>query len=208
MLYLWGIVGLFIFMGLAWNVTARAGYESAEYDVIETDGEIEIREYPDLMLASTESKLDSQGRDGSFGRLFGYISGANESDQKIEMTTPVFMKKGDAESNSSMGFVMPQDVASADIPNPKGSNVSIRKRDGGRFAVIRFSGRMKAELAKSKEAALRDWMEERGLEGQSSAETAGYDPPWTPGPLRRNEVLIRLKVETPPELPSSPSLTQ
>ncbi|MFM7516668.1 MAG: heme-binding protein, partial [Pirellula sp.] len=24
-------------------------------------------------------------------------------------------------------------------------------------------------------------------------ETAGYDPPFTPGPLRRNEVLIRIK---------------
>jgi hypothetical protein len=27
----------------------------------------------------------------------------------------------------------------------------------------------------------------------SGVETAGYDPPFTPGPLRRNEVLIRLK---------------
>jgi len=30
-------------------------------------------------------------------------------------------------------------------------------------------------------------------ESSSGVETAGYDPPFTPGSLRRNEVLIRLK---------------
>lgn len=29
----------------------------------------------------------------------------------------------------------------------------------------------------------------------SGVESASYDPPFTPGPLRRNEVLIRLKSE-------------
>jgi len=41
-------------------------------------------------------------------------------------------------------------------------------------------------------------MESKGLVADdapdtSGVETAGYDPPFTPGPLRRNEVLIRLK---------------
>ena len=35
------------------------------------------------MLVATSSNMDSQGRDGSFMRLFQYISGANEADQKI-----------------------------------------------------------------------------------------------------------------------------
>jgi hypothetical protein len=34
-------------------------------------------------------------------------------------------------------------------------------------------------------------MSQKGLAGDD-VEFAGYDPPWTPGPLRRNEVLIRL----------------
>ena len=201
--YLWGIVGLFTFMGLAWNVTARAGYESAQYEVIEKDGNIEIRKYPDLMLASTKSISDSQGRDGSFMRLFGYISGANASAQKIEMTTPVFMERGDADSSAKMAFVITQKVATAGIPKPKKSDVLIRKRDGGRFVVIRFSGRMTTEAAKSQESKLRNWIELQGLEGEESAESAGYDPPFTPGPLRRNEVLIRLKAEVTPESSSS-----
>jgi hypothetical protein len=36
-------------------------------------------------------------------------------------------------------------------------------------------------------------MNDKGLTGDGDAEFAGYDPPWTPGPFRRNEILIRLK---------------
>ena len=192
MLYLWGVGGLILLGALAWSVTARAGYESAPYKVIESDGNIEIREYPDLVLAATEAKFEARGSDGSFMWLFRYISGNNESEQKIEMTTPVFMQADRPEAKGHMGFVMPQSVAEAGAPTPKAANVAIRKREGGRFAVIRFAGVMNAKQAAEQEAKLREWLAERGLEGEAVAERAGYDPPFTPGPLRRNEVLIRL----------------
>lgn len=203
MFYFWCLVGLSIIIGVAWNATARAAYESAQYEVVESDGDIEIRQYPDLMLASTEANSEANGRDGSFMRLFGYISGANESEQKIQMTTPVFMEKGDEESNSKMGFVIPKDVATAGAPKPQKAEVSIRKREGGRFAVIRFSGRMNAKVLKDQESKLRTWLKSRELEGEDSTESAGYDPPFTPGPLRRNEVLIRIKVDTQSKRTSS-----
>lgn len=193
MLYLWGIGCLVVVGVLAWSVTASAGYESAPYTVVEADGNLEIREYPDLVLASTEAKFDARGSDGSFMRLFRYISGNNDSDQKIEMTTPVFMEPESPESKGRMGFVMPQKIAESGAPSPKASDVAIRKRAGGRFAVIRFSGVMDAQKAKLQEAKLRDWMKSGGLQGEETSERAGYDPPFTPGPLRRNEVLIRLK---------------
>ncbi len=179
----------------AWTMTARAGYESAEYKVIESDHNIEIREYPDLMLVATDSNMDSQGRDGSFMRLFRYISGTNEDNQKIAMTTPVFMEGEVGKRDVSMGFVMPKEVAAEGVPEPKGEGVEIRKREGGRFAVIRFSGRIDARVAKQQEEKLRMWMKSRGLAGDANAEAAGYDPPFTPGPLRRNEILIRLEEE-------------
>lgn len=196
MICLWGGVCLVVSGVLAWSVTARAGYESAPYKVLESDGNIEIREYPDLVLASTAARFDARGNDGSFMRLFRYISGNNESDQKIEMTTPVFMNPESPESQGQMGFVMPQKIADAGAPLPKASDVSIRKREGGRFAVIRFSGVLNAEMAGTQETKLREWMKARCIEGDEKAERAGYDPPFTPGPLRRNEVLIRLKPVT------------
>lgn len=198
------VLGFLIVLGvLMWNVTARAAYESAPYQVIETDGTIEVREYPDLVLASTESNLEARGNDGSFMRLFGYISGQNESKQKIEMTTPVFMEQGSSKSSGKMGFVLPGSIAEAGAPAPKRADVTIRKRPGGRFAVIRFSGVMSSEKANAQETKLREWLKTRSLEGETAAERAGYDPPFTPGPLRRNEVLIRLKSQ-PAAAPTPP----
>lgn len=191
-IYMTVMIGLIVVGMSTWTMTARAGYESAEYQVIESDGNIEIRDYPDLMLVATNSKIDTQGRDGSFMRLFRYISGANESKQKIAMTTPVFMEGDVGQSAVSMGFVMPKEIAAEGVPEPTSDDVEIREREGGRFAVIRFPGRLDSTTAKEQEAKLREWMESRGLEGESIAESAGYDPPFTPGPLRRNEVLIRL----------------
>lgn len=183
-----------VLIGMAtWTMTARAGYESAEYVVIESDGAFEIREYPDLMLVSTQSEMDAQGRDGSFMRLFRYISGENSANQKIAMTTPVFMEGAGEQPQVSMGFVMPKEVAKAGIPEPKKEGVTIQKREGGRFAVVRFPGRLETSIAKSQEAKLREWMAAKGLDGEAKAEAAGYDPPFTPGILRRNEILIRLK---------------
>lgn len=198
MFYLCGISCLVLLGTLAWGVTARAGYESAPYKVIESDDNIEIREYPDLVLASTESNLKARGNDGSFMRLFRYISGNNESEQKIEMTTPVFMEAGSDEVKGKMGFVMPQEVASTGAPSPKASDVKIRTRKGGHFVVIRFSGVLDNKLAKSQEGKLREWMKSRDLQGAESYERAGYDPPFKPGPLRRNEILIRLKPAAAP----------
>ncbi len=166
--------------------------------MVKSDKNFEVRDYPDLMLVATGSKEDSQGRDGSFMRLFGYISGANESKQAIAMTTPVFMEKGKEEAAGQMGFVVPKQVATDGIPAPTNADVAVRKRTGGRFAVYRFSGRMDRKLAQESEEKLREWMKANGLEADESAaiETAGYDAPFIPGPLRRNEVLIRLKGES------------
>ena len=194
MIYSGTVIGLALVGVFGWNLIARGGYESAEYKVVESEGKFEVREYPDLMLAATTTKLDSQGRDGSFMKLFRYISGANENQQKISMTTPVFMDGKDAGSSVQMGFVMPKDVAAQGVPKPTGEQVDVRKRAGGRFAVVRFSGQLNSKSAKESEAKLRGLVADESTQG-SGVETAGYDPPFTPGPLRRNEVLIRLKVD-------------
>lgn len=203
MVYFFSVAALLAIAVLVLNRTTRAGYESAEYKVIESDGSFEVREYPDLMLVATQTKIDAQGRDGSFMKLFRYISGANEAKQKISMTTPVFMEpvfmeNDQADAEVQMGFVMPKEVAVAGVPSPTGPDVDVRKRPGGRFAVLRFSGRLNAKLAKESETKLRSWMKTKGHAPDDSPESSGvesasYDPPFTPGPLRRNEVIIRMK---------------
>ena len=109
------------------------------------------------------------------------------------MTTPVFMDRQTREAERKMGFVIPKNVAEQTVPTPSNDQVQIQTRTGGRYAVIRFSGRMNKDLATKSEKQLREWMKENDLTAGDRVEMAGYDPPWTPGPLRRNEILIRLK---------------
>ncbi|EMI52462.1 SOUL heme-binding protein [Rhodopirellula sallentina SM41] len=108
------------------------------------------------------------------------------------------MENDKADSEVQTGFVMPKEVAVEGVPSPTGADIDVRKRAGGRFAVLRFSGRNNKKLAKESETKPRAWMEPKGFAADESPEASGvesasYDPPFTPGPLRRNEVLIRLK---------------
>lgn len=176
-----------------WKLTARSAYESAEYTVLQSDGAFEVRDYPALMMATTNTRFEAQGDDGSFMRLFRYISGANDADRKVAMTTPVFMQPAVDDVPGQMGFVIPKKTVEQRIPEPAGDSVQIQERTGGPFAVIRFNGRLTSDSLKKAEGRLRNWMVSKELVGDANAESAGYDPPWTPGPLRRNEVLIRLQ---------------
>lgn len=176
-----------------WKMTSRSAYESAPYTVLKSDGAIALREYPDLMLATTRMQSRSQDDDGSFMRLFNYISGGNEDNQKVAMTTPVFMEPESSEVQGQMGFVIPKKVAEQNAPEPANKDVQLQKRTGGRFAVIRFSGRINPDLIEQETKKLQVWIIEQGLTADGDVEVAGYDAPWTPGLFRRNEVLVRLK---------------
>ena len=191
-----GLVAI-IAVSVGWKLTARSSYESAAYQVLEVNEPFEIREYGGLMMATTEMRIASQGNDGSFMRLFRYITGANLQDQKVAMTTPVFVKRVTDQSSGQMGFVIPAEVASDGIPQPSSDKVKIQQRTGGKFAVIRFNGKTRQSATLAAENRLRDWMRERTLLPDGEAEFASYDPPWTPGFLRRNEVLIRIASSRP-----------
>jgi hypothetical protein len=159
----------------------RAGYETAPYRVTESDGAFEIREYPTLQWVETPMGSGMGDKDGSFGRLFGFITGRNQSQQKIAMTTPVYMAGSPTHNPSSprvMAFVMPKDMGSNSVPVP--SDAAVRRR--------RSSEREGAVLVE-----LQAWLAGRGLSVTDPMPIYGYfDPPWTPSVFRRNEVMLRL----------------
>lgn len=192
MIYSAAAVALLVLVGIGWKLTSRNAYESASYSVLKAEDEFEIREYPDLNMVITQAEFDSQGNDGSFMRLFRYIDGNNAQQQKVAMTTPVFMNSRQKDAPGKMGFVIPQKLHASEIPRPGNAKVQLSERQGGQFAVIRFSGRINAETVLRAEEKLRAWAAKQELQLADQAEYAGYDPPWTPGPFRRNEVHIRL----------------
>ncbi|MFM1767701.1 MAG: hypothetical protein RJA22_230 [Verrucomicrobiota bacterium] len=168
----------------------RAGYESAAYKVVRSEGRFQVRDYPTLTVVETPSSPAADGSDGSFNRLFQFISGRNAHRQKIPMTTPVFMTGSG--TNSTMAFVMPAKMMANDVPAPANDRVQVRQIEGGRFAVLRYSGGRGAERKGGNLAELRAWMQEQKLAESGSPIRAYFDPPWIPGFLRRNEVMLRV----------------
>lgn len=175
--------------------TVRAGYESAPYQVVRASGKFEVRDYPTLTVVETPMARGGNGSDGSFNRLFRFITGGNEAKEKIAMTTPVFMSSGDTQA--TMAFVMPAEMKADEVPKPSDSSVTVRELAAGRFAVLRFSGGRQAKTEAESVERLRAWMKQEGLEELSPPIYGYFDPPWTPGFLRRNEVMLR--TETAPQ---------
>ena len=188
---LWLGIPLLLIGGTAFVVTSRAGYETASYTVEKKDGKFEVRKYAAHTVVTAPMKGDSQN--GSFGKLFQYISGSNEADQKISMTTPVFMPADSDGTTKEMQFVVPGDVAKDGAPTPKDKSVKLKRMSGGKYAALRFAGRSGAADRKKKLAELKALIKAEGLTASGSPVFAGYDPPWTPGPMRRNEVLMRVE---------------
>ncbi len=170
---------LVIAFTIAACATSRSGYETAPYKVIRTDGDFEIREYPELKIATTAR----EGDDSSFIRLFRYIDGGNLAKEKIAMTTPVFMVDG------KMAFVVPEKHKSA-TPAPASDQVIVDMMKAQRVAVLSFSGTRTKASEPQALAKLKAWMQAKKLTEVGAPFSAYYDPPWTPGFLRRNEVLV------------------
>jgi DNA gyrase inhibitor GyrI len=175
--------------------TVRGGYESAPYQVARADGKFEVRDYPALTVVETPMARGSDGSDGSFNRLFRFITGGNEAKQKIAMTTPVFMSG--SETNTTMAFVMPAKMKTGEVPKPSDGNVTVHELAPGRFAVLRYSGRRNEKNEADSLERLRAWMKAEGLKELSPPVYGYFDPPWTPAFLRRNEVMLRTEAAKP-----------
>jgi hypothetical protein len=168
----------------------RAGYESAPYKVVRSDGKFELRDYPALTVVETPM-ANPNGSDGSFMRLFRFITGANEGKQKIAMTTPVFMSG--SSTNLTMAFVLPAKLRTASVPKPADGALTVRELPGGRLAVLRFSGGRSAKHEAETLARLQTWLAAQGLKASATPVYGYFDPPWTPSFLRRNEVMLQIE---------------
>ena len=75
--------------------------EEAKYEVVDKNEIFEIRKYSDRLAVETSKA----GIDSNFRKLFNYISGRNDTKEKISMTIPVtqFKKNG----NMTMQFYLP-----------------------------------------------------------------------------------------------------
>ncbi len=69
----------------------------------------------------------------------------------------------------------------------------MRQIEEGRFAVMRFSGRTSDRMERDTLKQLQEWIGDKHTYDREQKPMYGYfDPPWTLGMFRRNEVMLRL----------------
>lgn len=181
--------------------------EMLDYNVIEEEGNFDIREYQDYWVVRTEVEGGyEESTSEAFGRLFKYISGQNteqikismtgpvmqqQKSQKIAMTGPVIQKE--QENGWTMEFVLPAKFNQTVPPQPLNPQVSIEKVSGYRAAALRYSGNLSEKKVNQKKDALLALVMRRGLQPKGTPFSAGYDPPWTLPFLKRNEVIVAVE---------------
>jgi hypothetical protein len=90
-------------------------------------------------------------------------------------------------------FIMPSQYSLETLPKPADADVEVKVVHPARRAAIRFSGIATDELVAEKERELRNWLAARSFASDGPATFAYYNAPFTPGPMRRNEVWIELQ---------------
>ncbi len=165
-------------------------YEEKNYEIVKTNKIYEIRKYSDRL--AIETTISDQGN--SFRKLFNYISGNNESNEEIKMTTPVTQieKKG----NMTMQFYLPLKFNKDNAPRPSNSDVEILNIKGGYYAVITYSGRASDKNFIKHKNILENELKKDDVSILSAPIKATYNGPFTLPLLRRNEAMFKVNTTT------------
>jgi hypothetical protein len=191
--------GLGILAGLAaiavgfW-IYVMSTIEQPTYASVTRDGAIEIRDYPALVVAEVTRRGERQAAvRAGFPPLAGYIFARSREGETVSMTAPVTQTPAAAADQSWLiRFVMPAKYTLETLPRAAGDDVRLLELPAARRAAIRFSGVATDALIAQHEASLRAWLAQRQIAILGAPTYAYYNDPWTPGPLRRNEVLFEV----------------
>ncbi|MBK1721557.1 SOUL family heme-binding protein [Thiocystis violacea] len=197
-LALLAIAAMAIFVFVVQNV------ETPDYQVERTDGPIELRRYPAMVVAEVARTGQRKAAlSAGFSPLASYIFAKERAGERVAMTAPVTQQAREripmtapvtqaqaAPGEWKVRFIMPAAYALKALPPPATSDVQLQQLPPQRVAAVRFSGRTTDDSIAAQEAALRAWMEQQGLQAVAPPVYAYYNDPFTPGFLRRNEVQI------------------
>lgn len=162
-------------------------YETHNYETLFSDDSFEVRMYEPVLKAKTFS---TEGSNNNFGKLFRYISGYNQNNEKIAMTTPVYMKQ--EEKGSMMEFVLPSKFNMDNVSMPKSQNVEVYLDEGGHYASIQYGGYSNTNKRDRYTKALMKKLKEHNIESVGDFFYLSYDSPYK-FYGRRNEVIVSVK---------------
>jgi hypothetical protein len=182
-----------VFLGLIITSNSMA-YEEANYKVVKKNKIYEIRKYSDRLVI--EILISNEG--SSFRKLFNYISGNNENNEEIKMTTPVTQMK--KKGNMTMQFYLPSRFNKENTPIPSNSDIKILNIKEGYYAVIRYSGRATDKNFAKHKSILENELKKDDILILSAPIKATYDGPFTLPLRRRNEAMFEINIKNKGEI--------
>jgi hypothetical protein len=183
-------------LGLAAGAVAFAvrasSAEEPPHDVTSKDGDFEVRDYPALTIAEVTVDADRNAAgNAGFRKLAGFIFGGNAKGQKIAMTAPVI--EAAAGAGWTIRFVMPKGFTLANLPKPDDPSIRFAEQPPAHYAVLRFSGFAEDGSTEARTRELERLIQAKGLAPAGPPLIAQYNPPWIPGFMRRNEIMIPVR---------------
>lgn len=202
------LVGLVVGLGL-WSLWGYASsrVEMAPYSVVKSTHDYEIRLYPAHIVAQTTVQGPYQDAlNQGFRIVAGYIFGGNTKKERIAMTAPVVEQSAsesiamtapvmatiDGESHV-IAFGMPRSYTLDSLPIPNDSRVKLVTIPEKKMAVVRFSWLRTSDRIASKKQELLAALARDRLTVRGEPQYAGYNAPWTPPWMMRNEVLVEIE---------------
>lgn len=164
------------------------GLETPEYKTLLTLDNIELREYKESFWVTTEMVSEKENNSSGFWKLFKYISGQNETQEKISMTCPVVRKISPNNSISTMSFFLGYKYQNGVVPKPNGENTFIEKFPFKKVGIISYDGYTSKEKEEMHLKTLGDFLTLNSIKfSTNNYFTAGYDEP-SKSSNRHNEV--------------------
>lgn len=186
---------------------AAQATEKPDYTIVQSDDKIEIRDYPEMLLAEVTVMGDrDRAANLGFRKLAAFIFGDNKVQSKIAMTSPVVqtpksesiamtapvVQTPSIDGRWTVNFMMPSQYSKETLPVPIDPDIRIVETKPYRTISIRFAGRSSKNNIGKHQERLTAYMEANGIKIVSGPEYAFYDAPFVPPMFRRNEVHYRI----------------
>ena len=183
--------------------------ETLKCEVLQRERRFEIRQYQGYIAASVEIDSDIKNAlNSGFGVLADYFFSRNWSrkppkttgsitvhvakNEKIAMTTPVFLATTDQANRYIISFIMPAKYTMDSLPEASNKKITFQEVKPYKAAALKFGGYLNETTTEDKAAVLATWLKEKQLSYKSGFTFAQYNSPWVPERFRRNEIIATL----------------
>lgn len=196
-----------VFAGwIGWGIYSAGKAKPVPYEQLRTLNGSELRRYPQTVLVETTAPNQRI----AFRRLFRYISGANQGNESISMTSPVETQAGESLAMTTpvrseatgidtetirMAFYLPAEYSPETAPEPTEADVTLVTEPQKTVAVNQFSWYAPEWRVTRRTQKLLSALEREDIEPEGDPYLLRYNDPWTPPFMRRNEVAVEVVEE-------------